>query len=133
MARSLKYSTAFSPSQLACMRKILKKNGWETEDTVVNGIELYAFNHRYAIADWKKIWSEKPFPEDFPYIPILISHHHKILGKIEYDIRCNPDIYRHMQKMQRKAYETLTEAHETGPEFYETSLKYKRLTKEAQV
>lgn len=129
---SLNYSTEFNPGQLAAISRILKKNGWETEDTVVNGIELYAFGYGYAIADWKKIWSEKPFPEDFPYIPILMAPHHKV-AKIQHDINHNPDRKHHIEKMQKKAYETLTQAHETGPEFYETFLKYKRLTKEAQV
>ena len=133
MANSLKYSTAFSPIELQNLKGNLRKNGWETKNTVVNGIELYAFGHGYAIADWKKIWSERAFPEDFPYIPILMAPHHKLLGKIQHDINHNPDRKRHMEKMHEKAYETLTEAHETGPEFYETFLKYKRLTKEAQV
>jgi|694.fasta_scaffold02447_6 hypothetical protein len=133
MANSLKYSTEFNPGQLAAMKGILRKNGWETEDTIVNGIELYAFGYGYAIADWKKIWSEKPFPEDFPYIPLLMLPHHKLLGKIQHDINHNPDRKRHMEKMHEKAYLTYVESYQTDWESQDLLYRYKKLMKEAQV
>jgi hypothetical protein len=134
MSHSLRYATRFTDKKKEYLKAVLDGKGWEF-DVNVNGIPCYAVGHGHAIADWKKIWSEKPFPEDFPYIPLIVDPRSDCTRQIGSEIRKTAKRLAESRRktMHGRAYDTLTEAHETGPEFYETFLKYKRLTKEAQV
>ena len=132
MSNSLRYATRFTEKKKECLKAVLDGKGWEF-DVIVNGIPCYAVGHGHAIADWRTIWSEKPFPEDFPYVPLIVDPRSDLVRKIGAEIKntSKRSVESRMKTMNWRAYHTLTEAHETGPEFYETFLKYKRLTKEA--